>query len=96
MVALTVAVLVRCALLCGVCLRLCCVFVLKCSVRVCLEVDVCERAYLQVNVQHQKSSDEFFSMYNTKNQVMNFFCVQNVAILARKRIMKQFAQRWRK
>ena len=35
-------------------------------------------------------------MYNTKNQVMNFVCVQNVAILARKRIMKQFAQRWRK
>ena len=41
-------VLVRCALLCGVCLRLCCVFVLKCSVRVCLEVDVRERVYVQV------------------------------------------------
>ena len=41
-------VLVRCALLCGVCLRLCCVFVLKCSVRVCLEVDVRELAYVQV------------------------------------------------
>ena len=40
--------LARCALLCGVCLCLCCVFVLKCSVRVCLEVDVRERAYVQV------------------------------------------------
>ena len=36
-----------------------------------------------INVQHKKSSDEFL-------------CVQNVGILARKRIMKQFAQRWRK
>ena len=42
------SVLARCALLCGVCLCLCCVIVLKCSVRVCLEVDVRERAYVQV------------------------------------------------